>query len=181
MGNRVALSPERLEFEEVAIAHSDIANSIRFYYGQASMEALDAKFIGYTLGEVEQERDKRLEELDKNSAFNVLAALEASFRVDFLMRCYNRRKDDLSRFFRRLLKDKGERSISLDQHILEGWRICSPQSKSLISQVKAAFRYRHWLAHGRYLNPKLGREYDFDSVYLLAQAVDQGLPLHGSE
>jgi hypothetical protein len=181
MGNRVALSPERLEFEEVAIAHSDIAKSVRFYYGRASIEALDAKFIGYTPGEVEEERDRRLQYLDRSSAFNVLAALEATFKLDFDIRCDKRKKDDLSRFFRdRKKKKRGDR-ISLERDILEGWKTCSPQSKPLISEVKAAFRYRHWLAHGCCWPPKLGRKYDFSSVYLLAQAVDHGLPLHGPE
>ena len=180
MANRVALLPERLEFEEVAIAHSDIAKSIRFYYGRASIEGLDAKFIGYTPGEVDQERDRRLEYLERSSAFNVLAALEASFRLDCDIRCSKRKKDDLSRFFRdRSKRIRGDR-ISFERDILEGWKTYSLQSKSLISQVKAAFHYRHWLAHGCCWN-LLGRKYDFDSVYLLAQEVNQKLALHSSE
>jgi hypothetical protein len=43
--------------------------------------------------------------------------------------------------------------------------------------LKAAFLYRHWLAHGRYWKPKLGRVHDFDSLYLLAQTVMARLPL----
>jgi len=180
MGSRVPLSPERLVFEEVATAHSDIEKSIRFYYGQPSIETLDPKFIGYTPDQVAEERDERLAYLDRNAAFNVLAALEASFRLDIRVRCDGRKKDELSRSFRRLRKVKGEDRVSLEQHILEQWKAHRPQSKSLISDLKAAFRYRHWLAHGCYWNPKLGKKYDFSSVYQLAQEVDQTLPLHGS-
>ena len=174
------MSPEPLELEEVALSHSDIANSIRFYYSQAAGQGLDPKFAGYSRDELERERDQRLEDLDRNSAFNVLAALEASFQSDFLVRCSERKKDELSRLFRRLQKKKGKR-ISLEEHIIEGWKTCCPETKSLISNVKAALNYRHWLAHGRYWTPKFGRRYDFSSVYLLAQDVDQELTLHGLE
>ena len=180
MGERISFSPELLEFEQVAVSHSDLEKCIRFYYGQPSLQALDSKFVGYSVAEVEQERDQRLEDLDKNSAFNVLGALEASFRIDFLMRCYNRNKDELSRFFRDLHREKGDK-ISLEEDILEGWKTCFPPTKSLISDLKAAFRYRHWLAHGRYWTPKLGKKYDFSSLYLLAQAIDQQLSFQSSK
>ena len=180
MGDRVSFSPEILEFEKVAVSHSDIAKSIRFYYGQPSMQILDPKFVSYSIAEVEQERDQRLEDLDKNSAFNVLAALEASFKMDFHTRCDNREKDDLSRFFRNLRKKRGDK-ISLEKDIFEVWLTHFSAKKSIISDLKAAFRYRNWLAHGRYRIPKIGKNYDFPSLYLLAQEVDQELPLHSSE
>lgn len=172
MGKRVSFSPEPLGFKRVAVSHSDTAKSIRFYYGHPSIQAQDSKFVGYSVSEVEQERDQLLEELDKNSAFNVLAALEASFRIDFLQRCYDRRKDPLSRRFRDLEKVRGSK-VALEEDILDSWITHDPAVKSLLSKLKGAFRYRHWLAHGRYWEPKLGQKYDFFSVYLLAQGVDQ--------
>jgi len=39
----------------------------------------------------------------------------------------------------------------------------------LINALQGAFKYRHWLAHGRYWVPKYGQKYDFDSVYVLAR------------
>ena len=36
--------------------------------------------------------------------------------------------------------------------------------------LKGAFKFRHWLAHGRYWDPNLGRKkYDFQSLYALAE------------
>ena len=35
-----------------------------------------------------------------------------------------------------------------------------------------AFKYRHWLAHGRYWEPKLGRIYDYYSLYDLAYSME---------
>lgn len=176
----MSFQPEPLELEAVALSHRDIAASIRFFYSQAVGQRLDPKFIGYSIADVDRERDQRLEELDMNSAFNVLAALEASFQMDFLARCSKRKKDDLSRYFRTVQKKKGKR-IALEEDILEGWKTFCPETKSLISLVKTALGYRHWLAHGRYWTPKLGRRYDFSSVYLLAQDVDQELAFYSPE
>jgi hypothetical protein len=177
MGDRISFSPEVLRFEEVALSHSDIAKSIRFYYTAPSLETRDPKFIGYSIAEIQQEQDLRLEDLDKHSVFSLFAALEASLKIDFHLRCSARKRDDLSRCFREVYKTKGDRA-SLEEDILEGWKTHFPSAKSLLSELKGAFRYRNWLAHGRYWTPKLGKRYDFSSVYLLAQTVDQTLPLH---
>jgi len=169
-----------LRFEEVAVSHSDTAKSLRFYYTAPSLAHRDPKFIGYSILEVLQEQNLRLNDLDKNSVFSLLAALEASFRVDFYLRCYDRKKDDLSRCFRKINKAKGDK-ISFEEDILAAWNIHFPSAKMLLSELKGAFRYRHWLAHGRYWSPRLGKKYDFSSVYLLAQSIHQNLHLLSSE
>jgi hypothetical protein len=46
----------------------------------------------------------------------------------------------------------------------------------LISDLIGAFRYRDWLAHGRYWPPKLGRKYDYESVYKLAEDILDSFP-----
>jgi len=176
MGDRISFCSELLRFEQVAVSHSDTAKSIRFYYTAPSLVTRDIKFIGYTAQETQQEQNLRLDELDKNSVFSLLAALEASFRVDFYLRCYGREKDDLSRFFRAVIKAKGDK-ISLEDDILETWRNHFPAAKAHLSELKGAFRYRHWLAHGRYWTPKLGKKYDFSSVYLIAQAIEENFDL----
>lgn len=38
----------------------------------------------------------------------------------------------------------------------------------IIGDVKRAFKYRHWLAHGRYWTPKLGQGYNYAAVYGVA-------------
>jgi hypothetical protein len=117
-------SSENLDFAEVALWRNDIADSIHFYYGQLSISTINPKFIGYTRLEMENERDERLNELDKSSSPNLLAAVEAVFRIDFETRCVERHKDELSRHFRSLRKKaKGKpHIISLDQDILDGWK-----------------------------------------------------------
>jgi hypothetical protein len=51
--------------------------------------------------------------------------------------------------------------------------------RKLIGDLRGAFNFRHWLAHGRYWEPKLGRNYDFVTVYGLAASVLSSFPLLG--
>jgi hypothetical protein len=172
MGNRVSFSSEVLRIEGVARMHDDTAKSLRFYYTAPCLAQRDPKFVGYSIEDVRQELDERLCELDRSAALGVLSALEASFRTDFLWRCYERRKDDLSRRFRELHKLKENRA-ALEDDILEAWKQHVPTEKALISEIIGAFKYRHWLAHGRYWIPKLGKRRDFFSVYLLARDMER--------
>jgi len=178
MGSRVSFSMEVLRIEEVAQMHDDTAKSLRFYYNAPGLAQRDAKFVGYSIEDVRQELAGHLGELERNAAFGVLAALEASFRMDFLARCYDRRKDGLSRSLRELHKLKGNRA-ALENDILDAWKQHVPTAKSLISELIGAFRYRHWLAHGRYWAPKFGHRYDLLSVYLLAQRMERVFQEHG--
>jgi hypothetical protein len=61
--------------------------------------------------------------------------------------------------------------VRLDEDILEGWKMHGTAPARLIGQVRGAFRFRHWLAHGRYWLPKLGQKYDFEGVYFMAGAI----------
>jgi hypothetical protein len=71
--------------------------------------------------------------------------------------------------------DLEKKQISFEEDILQGWRSYFPADKAVLSQLKGAFNYRHWFAHGRYYTPKLGQKYDFFLVYGLAQVIDQRL------
>ena len=166
--SRFILAPD-LELEELAAYHEDIVSSLRLYFSTAA-PAFTTRFEGQSLGEVSGELASRLDESDVRSSLAVLTSLEAGFRVDFNLRCRRRLKDDLSVYFRQTENGRGDR-IRLDEDIIEGWKTCTDAPPKLISDLRGAFRFRHWVAHGRYWVPKFGRKYDFDSVYLLASAI----------
>ncbi|MGB7132439.1 MAG: hypothetical protein WBD59_16615 [Candidatus Sulfotelmatobacter sp.] len=65
----------------------------------------------------------------------------------------------------------------MDEDILEAWSEHSSGSRQLIAELRGAFNFRHWLAHGSYWVPKLGRKYDFNFVYSLADDVLEAFPL----
>jgi len=160
---------------EIAEYHSDVVSSLKLYFSAAS-PSFNTRFFGRNSTEVSVALTTRLEETDLRSAFFVLASLEGAFRRDYEYRCQTKMKDDLSRAFRAIYKYRGTR-VSLDDDIFQAWRENSTASRQLIGDLRGAFNFRHWLAHGRYWEPRLGRKYDFNFVYSLADSVLSAFPL----
>jgi hypothetical protein len=162
--------------ETIAEYHNDVERSLRLYFTEVS-PSFSMRFLGLRPEEIQAELTARLEETDQRSAFFVLTTLEGFFRVDYERRCRKRMKDPLSRALRAIYKLR-EKRVSLDEDIFEAWSENSPELRQLIGQLRAAFRFRHWLAHGRYWVPKLGRKYDFNFVYSLADDVLNAFAFH---
>ena len=173
MVKRVSLSGTHLAAYQVAEHHAVVEEAIHFYHTDAS-PGFEKRFAFCTEDEVLAERDERLYEAGASSAMMVLASIEAAFRVDYLRRCYAKYKDGLSRTLRELYQDKGAR-VRLLEDLLEAWKNHGDMTPKLVADIGSAFGYRHWLAHGRYYDPKLGRQYDFASVYSLARDVETAL------
>ncbi|MCR5893350.1 MULTISPECIES: hypothetical protein [Burkholderia] len=163
MNDRVSFSRQELTIEAVA-AHHDNMKAALFEFFSSGSDALYARFA---LENIIEARENSLDELDLGSSMTVMASLEAAIRVDYLTRVYERRKDELSKAMRALHQEKANKA-KLENDILTLWQDCTTISKGLIGQVKGAFKYRHWIAHGRYWTPKIGRAYDFDTLYALA-------------
>ena len=121
-----------------------------------------------------------IEETGLRSSLALLTLIEAAFRQDYRYRCHKRLKDDLSRAFRAKHKRlRDDQNVSLEKDIFDAWSRHAPGANQLIGELRGAFRFRHWLAHGRYWTPKLGRSYDFEYLYRLADGVYFALPLQG--
>jgi hypothetical protein len=179
MANRVAFSGLHLGLSEIAQHHQDLEASLKLYFAAAS-PTFTARFSGYTVTEVGDELGVRLDETALASSLALLATLEAAFRIDYLQRCYRRGKDRLSRAFRAIYKAK-RHWASLEQDIFECWAGNSSVPPHIIGELRGAFRFRHWLAHGRYWMPKLGRRYDFDDVYALTELTLRSFPFYELE
>jgi hypothetical protein len=175
MPNRFVVVPP-LELDELLLHHNDVVASLRLYFNP-SAPGFAARFAGKRLDEVAQELALRLDESDARSAFFVLTSLEARFRADFDFRCKQRLKDELSVYFRSVGKERD--AVRLDEDIFEGWKRHGSAPSGLISELRGAFKFRHWLAHGRYWIPKLGRRYDFDFVHLIADAIVSDFQFEG--
>lgn len=173
MGSKISFSNQNLSIDEIVYYKQDLERAVHLYYLNAQAYK---KFYSYSDEEVYKEKRKRLDELELNAVFMILSSIEAIFRIDFNIRVDEKQKDELSRKFRNISKTK-QKGISLEKDILEIWQTYFANFKTLISEYKSALHYRHWLAHGRYWEPKLGRKYDFDSVYVLADNIINNLPL----
>lgn len=153
-----------MSFVPLSFAEKSI-DSIWLWYERASA-ALHARlneertsfvsapvFLGMTAQEVES----FFLELDFLTMLDLLSATEAAIRVDFLTRVQQKKKDVLSRAFRRLAK-RFDQMIALEEHILEGWMREHPVCRREAGDFKGALKLRNWLAHGRYWRPRLAKK-----------------------
>ena len=140
-------------------------SSLKLYFSSNS-KTYEERFMAYSTEELASELRERINELSHTSCLSLLSTLEATFRIDYLQRNYTKTKDPLSRSLRVLFNQKENRA-SLESDILEIWKehVSGAEASQLIKDLKGALKYRHWLAHGRYWQPRLGRpNYDYDSI-----------------
>jgi hypothetical protein len=166
----MSVSTGQLRAGAIVDQYLDCRNALLVYFSQPSLNP--SRFAGMTLLEVREELSRSLSELDLTHSLVLLAAIEALFRVDFERRCSLRLKDDLSRTFRDWKRSRGNR-IRFEEDLLEAWKKQGGLSSNLVSDIRGAMKLRHWLAHGRYWTLKSGRQYDFEGIAALAEALEE--------
>ncbi|WP_044749400.1 hypothetical protein [Bacillus alveayuensis] len=175
MKRRITFSGEHKNLENI-VNFYNLCKSALLKYKENIKKGLEIpeEFIGFTSEELDQYFRNKIEELETLICLDLLAAVEAKLRIDYLTRVKNRKKDNLSRIFRSIYKERKAR-VSLDEDILENWKEQHPQAKKYISDYKSVLQFRHWLAHGRYWTPKLGRHYDLSTVYTICKNLVKSL------
>ena len=148
MTTRISFSDRQQDIVEIALHHQDLEAAIRMYFNPRSASFED-RFFGKLASEIEAKLKELIDEIELSSSFWLLAAIEAAFRIDFLQRCYDRKRDKLSKTFRQIYKERRDR-VSLDDDILAAWRQYHPDLGVLLGELRGALKLRHWLAHGRY-------------------------------
>ncbi len=172
MPRRVTLTKRDVTIDDIKVIatyHQDTETALRLFFSPANPH-LPPRLMEESPSKLNAELEERLAETDLRSALAILFRLEAAFRVDFCRRCQEKKRDPVSRAFRDLKKTKGSK-VRLDDDIFEIWRKEYPELSRLISELAGAFNFRHLHAHGNYWTPKLGRKYDYRSVYYLADSV----------
>ena len=164
MPDRVQFSEQNQILENVALHHLDASTALIDFFSGNSPD-LQVRYAGAVLADV---RQASLSELDFRSSLAVLSSVEATVRIDYLRRVYARKKDPLSLAMRSIYKEK-ENTARLEEDLLHTWRNDGSISTELTGALIGAFKYRHWLAHGRYWKPKLGRKYDYITVYGISE------------
>ena len=173
MADRVSFSDQEQSLEDIAFQHENLEISL-FEFFASDSPRLQERF---PTEKRDDARDLCLEELDFSSSMSVMSALEAAIRRDYLSRVYERRRDALSREFK-TLHGEVENRAKLEKHLLPLWRENAGVSQALISEVTTAFKHRHWLAHGRYWTPKLGKKFDYISLYQIAEEFIEEMNRH---
>jgi hypothetical protein len=163
----VALSGENQTLSAINQHYIDTTAALRHYY---SFPNSYPRFTGYTPEELVDELEKRLLEQNRTAALSVLAAVEAAFSIDFFQRVKKGKKNDpLAKAFRAV-----NRSTSAHlpmEVILDAWCDHAGVRRHIMGTLKGAFNYRHWLAHGRYWIPSLGRKYDYETIFEIADGI----------
>ncbi|MDM8561249.1 hypothetical protein [Candidatus Parabeggiatoa sp. HSG14] len=132
-------------------------------------------FLSMTKDEILEHFAEQQEELEKLVSLDFVASVEASLRIDYLTRVYNKKKDKISRNFRDLYQNKGLEA-RLSEDILEIWVNSDIACKPAVGDFRGLLRLRHWLAHGRYWTPKLGRNYSPERVFDISKNLFDTLP-----
>ena len=170
MASQIPAASQSASLLDLADYHRDTEASLRLYFTSINPDFV-ALFAGDRPSDVARKLADRITETDMRSALAVMARVEASFRLDYQWRRKAKKPDAVSIAFRRHRRT----NVRLDEDIWEIWSLNHPTTRPLISQLRSAFNFRHWLAHGRYWRG--GQKYDFQTVYFLAQAVLATFPL----
>lgn len=182
MGKRkkISFSGDHSEIDYVQEYYRDSEDSLNSYYSLViSGEYFPAKFIGFSVEEINNELKDRKDILDRMCSLELLASVEAKLRIDYIVRGQNKLRDSFSRKLRKIY-DKKENKASLVDDILLIWKEEKPIHKARLDNLGKALDYRNWLAHGRYWKPKKHphvSQYDYLSIYALAVDILTNLDL----
>ena len=180
---KVAFSNEHSSIEDVGEYYVDSAASLDSYFNfSTAIISFPARFVGYSRIDFDAELKNRKDTLDRMCSFEILAAIEARFRVDYLTRCQEKKKDILSKKLRDIYKKSANKAKLVDD-ILTAWRDVFPEHKACLDKLQKALDFRHWVAHGRYWQSKTSPhiyQYDYLEVYILAVDLFSNLSLHDS-
>lgn len=161
------------------------AEAIMDYYND-TLSALESKFrqknavIKYSIA---PERESLLEsarlELSIEAGFMLLAYVESLFRSDFVLRIENRKwRDPLTLYYRKTYNPSLRPYQYSLESIFHGWRYesqeCDKKMGDIIANLPQYFKYRNWIAHGRYWvfdEQNYIRRYNFDSICILVDAI----------
>jgi len=157
---KVSLSHQELTLSEVWQWYQILDHAIDHYQIEVTNALLSGRevsdiFLGMVKEEIIEYFVWQTEELDRLVSLNLMASAEATIRIDYLTRVYEKKKDTISRACRALYKQKGAR-VSLEDDILAIWKQNYPECKIAIGHFIGVLKLRHWLAHGRYWTPKFG-------------------------
>jgi hypothetical protein len=175
-----------LDIDEINAHFFDTEKALQKYFSTTNFSTANrdekGAYYASSLEEFSDARKKRLDEQDRLASLTILASLDAAFNMDYLYRAETKQKDALSKALREIHKKrkKTKKRVSLESEILATWleHTKAKNNKNLIYNLKGAFKYRHWLAHGRYWTPKSRQKYDLFGLQTLSELIFNCLPLY---
>ncbi len=169
MTPRVSISSNRIGVDDVWEYYETMRAAIVQSAETAKQSLLegtdrrDPRLFGMNLTELDAYFENLFDEADQQACLFLIASAEATIRVDFHERVNEKRKDHVSRVFRDICNSRrghDKTKVRLEEDILDTWASEITRAKTAVGTFKGALKFRHWLAHGRWWVPKLGRKYD---------------------
>jgi hypothetical protein len=174
MPRRFTPSNENQEIKEIAELKITSLFATSLYFSSKNPN-YKTDFISLTVDEVQEKKRVVENELEIDFCLNLLSSFEAVLRIDYAFRCQNRKRDEVSRYFRNYYRNDGLK-VNFEEIILKGWKIYFPNIKKDIDYLTNAFQYRHWIAHGRYWVYDKKR-YEFDDLYMTIERIIKSIPI----
>lgn len=153
--------------EEIFNHYKLLKDLIKNHFDSEKNPLFDVIFENMTSDEILKLKEENLLELERSASFNLLALVEARFRIDFCARCDRRKRDTLSNLFRKFYNPANRiYSYSYKDQILANWKVAYPDIVDLINEIGQVADYRNWLAHGRFWEFKDNlKKYTFNYIH----------------
>ncbi len=104
---KISFTNTHTTLDEVGDYYVDSEASLNSFFNiNLSAGQIPARFVGYSKSELDEKLKTRKNTLDRMCSLEILAAIEARFRIDYLLRCQNKFKDNLSIKLRGIYKKK---------------------------------------------------------------------------
>lgn len=167
-------SKSPLSAKEILDYYTHVVSAIECKYSQDGNKNYTTDFLGYSEVKVKSEKNLLLKELSVEASLCLLSFIESRFRIDFIIRCQRRKKDPLSTDFRAIYNPaKRLYTYSLTDDIIENWKKNMPEQKDTFDRLVDAFKYRNWVAHGRYWHFKDNpNKFTFNAIWMLNEKID---------
>lgn len=175
--NKFNFSEHSGSIEQLEEYYNSMSELINRKYNSELNPSYEMDFLFLKPEEVSKKAEKLRKELMFEGNLAILSYVESVFRVDAIMRCQAKmKKDVLFKSFNKEVKTQGGRKvyhyIRICETILEGWKNIHIEHGDLLNNLKQAFEYRNWLAHGRYWTYKESIDkYSFEYVLHLAKST----------
>lgn len=155
------------QYQAISFLYVYVKNNIYDNLGDKTF--IDQKFFSMNEDEILEYFDFLRNELNTMVSFNIIASIEAMVRMDFMNRAISRKmKDSLSKDLRKISKSKGAR-ISLIEDIINTTLVHNRKIKIEIDRFKELYKFRHWLAHGRYWEMAVNNSFTINEVFSITQ------------
>ena len=166
-------SNEHKEFSEINRLFEERQEALQHFFDCENV----LKYIGYSQKDVDYYLSDHLREAEYDACLTLLGAIEAALRLDLDYRHRHRLKDQKSKEVRQMLKgiSRGDFVYRIPiTKIIDLLNSDQSVPNRIVNSLKNTFKYRHWLAHGRYWQLQIGiHKPSFLDIYQLAQTIEK--------